>query len=112
MDFEKKFEKVLKTLTNQFGNDLDIQGVLFLIGVQELGRGPIKFSKEAKIDVMHIAICTLLSPYGYYTYQGNDKEGWPQWKINKKLPPLELEQQLNLMKRAIVEYFNNKELVN
>ncbi len=108
-DLEKKFEQVLKNLSIQFGNHLDIQGVLFLIGIQELGKGSIKLSKDAKLDVMHIAICTLLAPYGYYKYQGLDNDGWLHWKVNKNLPPLKPAQQLQLMKKAIVDYFQNKE---
>ena len=112
LDLEKKFKEVIETLTIQFGDDLDMQGVLFLIGIQELGKGPIKLSKNEKLDVMHIAICTLLAPYSYYEYEGLDKDGWPHWKINEKLPPLKPGQQLQLMKQAIVDYFKNKELVN
>jgi hypothetical protein len=112
LDLEKNFKEILKTLSKQFGDDLDLQAALFLIGVQELGKGPIKLSKNAKLDVMHIAICTLLAPYGFYEYEGLDKDGWPHWKTNEKLPPLKPGQQLQLMKQAIVDYFKNKELVN
>ena len=112
LDLEKKFKEVIETLTIEFGDDLDMQCVLFLIGIQELGKGPIKLSKNEKLDVMHIAICTLLAPYSYYEYEGLDKDGWPHWKINEKLPPLKPGQQLQLMKQAIVDYFKNKELVN
>lgn len=105
-DLENNFKEVVKKLTNQFGEDLDMQGILFLIGVQELGKGPVKLSKNGKLDVLHIAICTLLAPYGYYEYEGLDKDGWPHWKANEKLPPLKSGQQLHLMKQAVVDYFN------
>ena len=61
---------------------------------------------------MHIAICTLLAPYGYYEYEGLDKDGWPHWKVNEKLPSLKPGNQLQLMKQAVVDYFRNKDLVN
>jgi hypothetical protein len=105
------YEKVLATLAPEFGEDIDEQAILFLIGVQELGKGKIKFSKNEKLDVMHIAICTLLTPYGYYEYEGLDKDGWPHWKVNEKLPPLKPAQQQLLIKQAIVEYFKANELV-
>ena len=104
IELENKFKEVLKTLEVQFGEDIDIQAVLFLIGVQELGKGPMKFSKNGKLDVMHIAICTLLAPYGYYEYEGLDKDGWPHWKVNEKLPSLKPGNQLQLMKQAVVDY--------
>lgn len=109
MDFE--FEKVMERLAPQFGDDIDEQAILFLIGVQELGKGRVKLNKNEKLDVMHIAICTLLSPYGYYEYEGLDKDGWPHWKVNDKLPPLKPMQQQLLIRQAIVEYFKANELL-
>jgi len=111
-ELEKNFKEVLATLSKQFGEDLDIKAVLFLIGVQELGKGPMKFSKNAKLDVLHIAICTLLAPYGHYEYEGLDKDGWPHWKVVENLPPLKPGQQLYLIKQAVIDYFKNKELPN
>jgi hypothetical protein len=110
MDYEVEFQNALKKLAPRFGEDLDIQGVLFIIGVQELGKGKVKLSKNEKLDVMHIAICTLLSPYGYYEYEGLDKDGWPHWKSTAKLPSLKPGQQQQLIKQAIVEYFKTIEL--
>ena len=109
MDTEFEFQQVLKQLSKQFGDDIDIQGLLFIIGLQELGKGKIKLSKNEKLDVMHIAICTLLSPYGYYEYEGLDKDGWPHWKTTEKLPPLKPAQQQEIIKQAVVEYFKTVE---
>ncbi len=111
-EHEKQFKDVLKALSKQFGDDIDLQAVLFLIGVQELGKGPIKFSKSAKLDVLHIAICTLLAPYGHYEYEGLDKDGWPHWKVVENLPALKPGQQLYLIKQAVIDYFKNKEIQN
>ncbi|MCW3084824.1 MAG: hypothetical protein JWP12_2190 [Bacteroidetes bacterium] len=110
-EVDQQFEKVLDSLAPQFGGDIDEQAILFLIGVQELGKGNLKFTKTQKLDVMHIAICTLLTPYGYYEYEGLDKDGWPHWKVNEKLPPLKPNQQHLLIKQAIVEYFTANELM-
>lgn len=110
-EVEQQFRKVLESLAPQFGNDIDEQVVLFLIGVQELGKGNIKLSKSQKLDVMHIAICTLLTPFGYYEYEGLDKDGWPHWKVNEKLPPLKPLQQQFLIRQAIIDYFKANELI-
>ena len=107
-----EFQHVINRLSPQFGEDIDIQAVLFLIGLQELGQGRMKLSKNEKLDVMHIAICTLLTPYGYYEYKGLDEEGWPHWQANEKLPPLKPIQQEVLMKEAIVEYFKTHQLID
>ncbi|MEM8909367.1 MAG: hypothetical protein AAGD05_16085, partial [Bacteroidota bacterium] len=63
----------------------DLNGVLFLIGIQELGRWPEKFSKEEKQDLMHIAVCRLLSYDGYYEFVGRDADGWPHYQARQKL---------------------------
>jgi hypothetical protein len=97
-------------LNEKFDQDLELEGILFLVGVQELGKGYQKFSKDEKLNVMHIAICTLLEPYGFYAFLGRDEDGWPHWNRNEKLPPLKPMQQEFLIKDALLEYF--KELVS
>jgi hypothetical protein len=102
---EKQWKELLKTLNNQFEGDLDLQAVLFLIGVQELGKGKVKYSKDQKLELMHIAICTLLEPFGYYNFAGHDQDGFPHWELNEQLPPLSPGQQMALMKESILDYF-------
>lgn len=111
MDTELEFQNITKQLAKQFGEDIDIQGLLFIIGLQELGKGKIKLSKNQKLDVMHIAICTLLEPYGYYEFEGLDIDGWPHWKSSEKLPPLKPGQQEAIIKQAMIDYFKKIELM-
>ena len=108
VELEKNWKHVLSKLSEQFGEELDMQGILFLIGVQELGKGYRQFSKDQKVDLMHVAICKLLSQYGYYEYQGRDEDGWPHWKTEEKLPHLKPGQQLHLVKQAITTYFSEE----
>jgi hypothetical protein len=86
----------------------DLNGVLFLIGVQELGQGHRFFSKEEKQDLLHIAICKVLSLSGYYTLTGQDEHGWPHWKLEKKLPKFDLMEQEKLLKMHVLEYFEQE----
>jgi hypothetical protein len=102
---KSKWEALTSGLADQFGEDPDLQAIIFLIGVQELGRGPQKFSKDEKEDLMHIATCKLLSLYGYYELEGIDQDGWPHWKLVKKMPPLSLKEQDLLLKQAVLQYF-------
>ncbi len=101
-----KWEALCVKLSDEFGDEPDLQVVLFLIGVQELGKGPLKFSKDEKQDLMHIAVCRLLSSFGYYELTGHDQDGWPHWQLINKLPPLTLREQDLLLKQAAVEYFS------
>lgn len=101
---EKQFKNVVKYLEKDFGSGIDTHGVLFILGVQILGKGFAKFTKEQKTELMHIAICTVLEPYGYYKYIGNDQDGWPHFELQKKLPNLAQREQLMLVKEAIIDY--------
>ncbi len=89
----------------------DLQSVLFLIGVQELGMGYKKFKKDEKLNVLHIAICTVLEPYGYYEFEGRDKDGWPHFKQKEEIPHLKAAEQNNLMIKAVIEYFKKEGLL-
>ena len=84
----------------------DLNAVLYLIGIQELGRAQEKFTKEEKQDLMHIATCSALSRSGYYQLQGLDQDGWPHWELLNKLPPLSLKEQDLLLKQAAIDYLD------
>lgn len=103
-DFEQLWQTAIKRFEDRFNQPLDLQAILFLIGVNELGQGPRKLTKDQKVDVMHIAVCHLLMPYGYYEYTGLDKDGWPHYNRNEKLPKLTAAEQERLMKEAIINY--------
>jgi hypothetical protein len=111
---KERWEKLVQLLSNQFsqGEDLDLDSIIYLIGVQELGKFHREFKKDQKLDLMHIAICRVLEPYGYYEFDFVDKEGWPHYKIKEELPPLKAGEQSILMKDAIVNYFLEKELID
>jgi hypothetical protein len=98
--------KLLEKLKNQFGKTPDLNAILFLIGVRELGKVKKKFTKEEKQDLMHIAICSVLSQDGYFELTGLDQDGWPHWAAMKKLPAMDLKEQEDFMKDYIVRYFH------
>jgi hypothetical protein len=104
---------VVDMLSNQFsqGERLDLDAIIYLVGVQELGQLHRKFKKDEKLNLMHIAICRLLEPFGYYEFDYFDKQGWPHYKILEQLPPLKAGEQSVLMKEAIVQYFLDKEVI-
>lgn len=107
------WEEVVTLVSNRFadGERLDLDSIIYLIGVQEFGRFDRKFKKDDKLDLMHIAICRLLEPFGYYEFEFQDEEGWPHYKVMEKLPTLKAGEQTVLMKEAIVQYFLDKEII-
>ncbi len=84
----------------------DLQGILFAIGLQELGQLRADFSKEERQDLMHIAVCRLLSYDGYFELVGYDADGWPHWK-QLGIPPAGRKNQEVLLKRKIARYIIN-----
>ena len=104
-----KWTQLQEKIKNDFDSDKpDIKVILFLIGVQELGKGPQKFSKRQKEELMHIATCRLLSELGFYELEGLDQDGWPHWKLVKTVPNYTLPEQELLMKSLIVSYFEEQ----
>ena len=106
IETEVKWKDLLEDLRKIFTDIEDLKDIIFLVGVQELGKGYQTFSKNEKIDVMHIGVCRLLSIYGYYSYSGVDNEGWPHWDVISPLPHLNEHEKDLLLKKAIIEYFN------
>lgn len=95
-------------IAKNFDMDIpDIKVMLFLIGVQELGKGPQEFSKREKEELMHIATCRLFSSLGFYELEGQDEQGWPHWKLIKPIPNYTLMEQEMIIKSLIIDYFED-----
>jgi len=108
-ELELEWGKLLNQVEKMIGKrPSDLNAMLFLIGVQELGNGFRNFSKEEKQDLMHIAVCKVLSYSGYYELEGIDNEGWPHWKLVQALPQFDLIEQEKLLKLHVIEYFKNE----
>lgn len=109
LQLQQDWMKLMSEIERMVGKrPKDLNAVLFLIGTQELGQGAQNFSKEEKQDLMHLAICKVLSYVGYYELIGKDKEGWPHWRLCKPLPKFDLIDQEKLLKIQILEYFNKE----
>lgn len=110
---KERWELLLNKLSRQFadGEVLELDAIIYIIGLQELGQLHRRFKKDQKLDLMHIAICRLLEPYGYYEFDYFDDEGWPHYKVLEQLPPLKAGEQQVLMKEAIVQYFIEKDYI-
>ncbi len=109
LELQRKWVRLLVEIGDAVGKrPKDLNSTLFLIGVQELGKGPGNYTKEEKQDLMHIAICKVLSYSGYYELEGLDDQGWPHWKPTKKLPHFDLLDQEKLLKMHVLEYFEKE----
>lgn len=105
------WEILQQKLKERFDSEVDYDSILFLIGLQELGKPFKKYKKDQKLEIMHVAICTLLEPYGFYEYEGQDGDGWPHWKLKENLPFLDAKQQNKLIIDSIIDYFKKEEFI-
>ena len=107
-EIHARWKELQTKIAAEFDSDIpDLKVILFLIGVQELGKGPGKYSKRQKEELMHIATCRLLSEMGFYELEGLDQDGWPHWKLVKAIPPYTMLEQEMLMKSLVVSYFED-----
>jgi hypothetical protein len=105
-NFEQRWLDTEMLLKERFGKIPDMEGILFLIGVNELGRLPRKkFSKEQKQDLMHIAVCTLLAQLGFYEFDGRDEDGWPHFTEVASIPIKGMKDQELVLKECVIRYF-------
>ena len=111
-DLQVRWLKLRIRLKERFDIKPDMDGILFLIGIQELGSGKKEFSKEEKQDLMHIAVCTVLSLSGYYKLEGVDDDRWPHYLQLKPLPEYDMIEQENFLKDHILLYFQNQQFID
>lgn len=105
-DLDIKWEQLVNILSKTFQKKPDVKGILYLIGVNELGKGPVSFSKEQKQDLIHIGNCKVLSYSNHYNLNGLDVDGWPHWDLIHTIPSLPEHEQEKYIKWHILEYFN------
>lgn len=108
-DLQQRWWNLEAKMLARFGKKPDLETILFLIGIQEFGDVREEFTKEQKQDLMHVAVCTLLSESGYYELEGVDEDGWPHFKQLKSLPELNAIEQENFIKDHVLLYFDQKE---
>ena len=113
-DLKTKWNNLKIKLSVDFSDNeiIDLDSIIFLIGLQELGQFQKRFNKQKKLEVIHIAVCKLLSDYGYYEFDHKDNDGWPHYRLIKKLPNLKAGEQTILMKKAIINYFMKSNYIN
>lgn len=111
-DRREKWTEIIQFMTDRFGKRPDMDALLFLIGMRELGKLKEQpFKKDEKVSLMHIATCKLLSYSGHYELEGLDEEGWPHWTLKNPLPDMSLLEQETYIREHIIEYFINEQII-
>lgn len=112
MNLKTDWQLLQDKLKQRFGSEMEHDSILFMIGLQELDKPYQTYKKDQKLEVMHIGVCTVLQPYGFYEYKGRDEEGWPHWELKEAIPHLDAKQQNKLMNDAILDYFKQTQFLD
>ena len=104
-DLQQRWWDLEAKMVERFGKKPDMETILFLIGIQEFGDIKENFTKEQKQDLMHVAVCSLLSQSGFYELEAVDEDGWPHFKQLKPMPELNMIDQENFLKDHVLLYF-------
>jgi len=105
-DLQTRWWNLEAKMIDRFGKKPDLEGILFLVGIQEFGNIRDKFTKEQKQDLMHVAVCSLLSRSGFYQLNGTDDDGWPHFTQLKEIPVMNMIEQENFIKDHVLLYFD------
>jgi len=110
-DLLQRWWQLEQKLMDKFGKKPDLESILFLIGLQETGFIQDNISKEQKQDLMHVALCTVLMPSGYYELDHVDEDGWPHFNQLKEHQAQSLMEQESLLKDHVLFYFQNEGVI-
>ncbi|MEZ4805650.1 MAG: hypothetical protein R2852_09250 [Bacteroidia bacterium] len=111
-DRKQIWQDILKFMEDRFGKKPNMDAMLFIIGMRELGHlYETNFKKDDKVSLMHIATCKILSYSDHYQLVGTDKDGWPHWQLINPLPDMELLEQETYIREHIIEYFINEQIL-
>jgi len=111
-DWQIDFEwlRVRHLVKDRFGHQElpELDSILFLLGMQELGQIRDEWTKEEKQDLMHIAVCRLFEEEGYYEFIGFDADGWPHFEQRMNISIGGPDQQEKEIKSRVIQYFQEE----
>lgn len=104
-ELDERLTAIAERLTRFFAPEgpADIPAMLFVAGLQTLGRPSGPLSREDKMALMHIGVCAVLEPYGYYRMTGRDADGYPQYELVRRV---EASAEGRILKEALIKYFD------
>ncbi|HEX7070849.1 MAG TPA: hypothetical protein VF190_08585 [Rhodothermales bacterium] len=104
-DLNRSWTQLRDSLAERFGPNLGIEGILFLIGIQESGLGyEPRLRKERKQDLIMLGTHHALETLGIY--RRVDAEGDESgWRREVGVPRLPIDDQEKLLRIGIIRYF-------
>lgn len=103
----ERWSSLVADIESRFGRVPDIDAILFLIGVQSVGRGyEPDLPKERKQSLIMEGSYLAFETLGVYRRMGLEKNGFWIWEKTTDLPVLSVEQQEKLLQIGILNYFD------
>lgn len=103
---DRRWSELLSRVEAQFGRVPDVDALLFLIGVQSVGRGyEPDLPKERKQSLIMEGSYLALETLGVYARVGMERNGFLIWEKALELPPLSVDEQEKLLRIGILNYF-------
>lgn len=110
-DLQQRWLKLESKLTERLGNKPAMDDVLIFIGIRESGLPPKTFTEKEKIDLIQMAVCTILVPARYYEMMWVDDFGWPYFKEIQRLPAMTIEERAGFLKQYVVAYAEKHRII-
>jgi hypothetical protein len=98
--------ELCERLSLMFGIHVDLNGVLFLVGIRERGLTFQQFTKEEKLNLINLGSCTLYKEMGLTEITGYDAEGWPLFQQKALSPEIPEERKQKTLQDCALRYFS------
>ena len=102
----KNWNELCSLLAEKFGTEADLNSVLFLIGMRERGLTFQPFSKEEKMNLIHLGSCVLYPEMGLTENIGTDRDGWPLFVQRTVAADIPEERKHKVLQDCALRYFN------
>jgi len=106
-----RWDVLIVRLADRFQRTPDIEALLFLIGIQSVGRGyEPELPKERKQSLIMEGSYLAFETLGVYSRVGMERNGFWIWEKNFDLPKMSVEDQEKLLQIGILNYFDEESL--
>lgn len=100
------WENLCVHLKERFGMDVDLNGVLLLVGIRERELPLQEFTKEEKLNLISLGSCVLYQEMGLVDQVGTDRDGWPVFVQKSMAPDISEEQKIKTLQSCALRYFS------
>ncbi|GET20588.1 hypothetical protein [Prolixibacter denitrificans] len=106
MSAPQNWNELCDRLSDMFGMDVDLNGVLYLVGVRERGLTLRKFTKFEKWSLINLGSCVLYKEIGMVEELGTDRDGWPMFREKSLLTNWTEERKQKTLQDCAIRYFS------